>query len=66
MRDTGNISQYRAKLDQTLSSHDLVNDDLLKNLVKNQMLRSSECDLQGLFFVTSNLGFTLMGSHLIL
>ncbi|XP_049381242.1 uncharacterized protein LOC125845751 [Solanum stenotomum] len=46
MRDTGNISQYRAKLDQTLSSHDLVNDDLLKNLVKNQMLRSSECDLQ--------------------
>ncbi|KAK4736534.1 hypothetical protein R3W88_000231 [Solanum pinnatisectum] len=46
MRDTGNISQYRAKLDQTLSSHDLVNDDLLKNLVKNQMVRSSECDLQ--------------------
>ncbi|MCD7451527.1 hypothetical protein HAX54_012513 [Datura stramonium] len=46
MRDTGNISQYRDKLDQTLSSHDLVNDDLLKNLVKNQMLSSSECDLQ--------------------
>lgn len=46
MKDTGNISQYRDKLDQTLSSHDLVNNDLLKNLVKNQMLRSSECDLQ--------------------
>ncbi|CAN4113928.1 unnamed protein product [Withania somnifera] len=46
MRDTGNISQYRDKLDQTLSSHDLVNNDLLKNLVKNQMLRTSECDLQ--------------------
>ncbi|XP_055818927.1 uncharacterized protein LOC129887741 [Solanum dulcamara] len=46
MKDTGNISQYRDKLDQTLSSHDLLNNDLLKNLVKNQMLRSSECDLQ--------------------
>ncbi|KAF3663106.1 putative DEAD-box ATP-dependent RNA helicase 37-like isoform 1 [Capsicum annuum] len=46
MRDNGNISEYRDKLDQTLSSHDLVNDDLLKNLVKNQMLRSSECGLQ--------------------
>ncbi|CAN4089655.1 unnamed protein product [Withania somnifera] len=46
MRDTGNISRYRDTLDQTLSSHDLVNNDLLKNLVKNQMLRSSECDLQ--------------------
>ncbi|XP_009626382.1 uncharacterized protein [Nicotiana tomentosiformis] len=46
MRDTGNISQYRDRLDQTLASHDLVNNDLLKPLVKNQMLRSSECDLQ--------------------
>ncbi|XP_016487414.2 uncharacterized protein LOC107807522 isoform X1 [Nicotiana tabacum] len=46
MRDTGNISQYRNRLDQTLSSHDLVNDDMLKTLVKNQILRSSESDLQ--------------------
>ncbi|XP_060196598.1 uncharacterized protein LOC132625944 isoform X2 [Lycium barbarum] len=46
MKDTGNISQYRDKLDQTLLSPDLVNNDLLKNLVKNQMLRLSECDLQ--------------------
>lgn len=61
MKDTGNISQYRDKLDQTLSSHDLVNNDLLKNLVKNQMLRSSECDLQGLFYVISNLDFTTVG-----
>ncbi|KAK4380665.1 hypothetical protein RND71_002527 [Anisodus tanguticus] len=45
MKDTGNISQYQDKLDQTLLSHDLVNNDLLKNLVKNQLLRSSECDL---------------------
>lgn len=66
MRDNGNISEYRDKLDQTLSSHDLVNDDLLKNLVKNQMLRSSECGLQGLFYVTLNLDVTLIGSHVIL
>lgn len=42
MKDTGNVSQYRDKLDQTLSSHDLVSNDLLKNLVKNQMLRSGD------------------------
>ncbi|OIS97833.1 PREDICTED: uncharacterized protein LOC109233190 isoform X2 [Nicotiana attenuata] len=46
MRDTGNISQYRCRLDQTLSSQDLVNNDMLKTLVKNQILRSSECDAQ--------------------
>ncbi|KAM3288381.1 putative protein isoform X1 [Capsicum chacoense] len=45
MRDSGNISQYRNRLDQTLSSDDLVNYDKLKTLVKNQILRSSECDL---------------------
>ncbi|XP_059296160.1 uncharacterized protein LOC132049403 isoform X2 [Lycium ferocissimum] len=44
MRDSGNISQYRSRLDQTLSCHDLVDDDMLKTLVKNQILRSSGSD----------------------
>ncbi|MCD7455225.1 hypothetical protein HAX54_027437 [Datura stramonium] len=45
MEDTDNISQYRSRLDQTLSSDDLVDYDMLKTLVKNQILSSSECDL---------------------
>ncbi|XP_049400570.1 uncharacterized protein LOC125864589 isoform X2 [Solanum stenotomum] len=45
MKDSGNISQYRSRLDQTLSSDDLVDYDKLKSLVKNQILCSSECDL---------------------
>ncbi|XP_015165485.1 uncharacterized protein [Solanum tuberosum] len=45
MKDNGNISQYRSRLDQTLSSDDLVDYDKLKSLVKNQILCSSECDL---------------------
>ncbi|KAJ8570601.1 hypothetical protein K7X08_037573 [Anisodus acutangulus] len=46
MKDSGNISQYRSRLDQTLSSHDLVDYDKLKTIVKNQILSSSECDLR--------------------
>ncbi|KAH0723452.1 hypothetical protein KY285_006004 [Solanum tuberosum] len=45
MKDNGNISQYRSRLDDTLSSDDLVDYDKLKSLVKNQILCSSECDL---------------------
>ncbi|KAG5583176.1 hypothetical protein H5410_053803 [Solanum commersonii] len=45
MKDSGNISQYRSRLDHTLSSDDLVDYDKLKSLVKNQILCSSECDL---------------------
>ncbi|KAH0721139.1 hypothetical protein KY290_006057 [Solanum tuberosum] len=45
MKDNGNISQYRSRLDHTLSSDDLVDYDKLKSLVKNQILCSSECDL---------------------
>lgn len=47
MKDNGNISQYRSRLDQTLSSDDLVDYAKLKSLVENQILRSSECDLNG-------------------
>ncbi|TMW93753.1 hypothetical protein EJD97_011201 [Solanum chilense] len=45
MKDSGNISQYRSRLDQTLSSDDLVDYDRLKSLVKNQIVCLSECDL---------------------
>ncbi|XP_049342784.1 uncharacterized protein LOC125807067 isoform X2 [Solanum verrucosum] len=45
MKDNGNISQYRTRLDDTLSSDDLVDYDKLNSLVKNQILCSSECDL---------------------
>nr|XP_004249397.1 uncharacterized protein LOC101245600 isoform X2 [Solanum lycopersicum]XP_010312210.1 uncharacterized protein LOC101245600 isoform X2 [Solanum lycopersicum] len=45
MKDSGNISQYRSRLDQTLSSDDLVDYDRLKSLVKNQIVCLSECDV---------------------
>ncbi|CAI9760903.1 unnamed protein product [Fraxinus pennsylvanica] len=41
----GDISDYRHKLDKTLASQNLVNEEILKTLVKNQFLRSS-VDLQ--------------------
>ncbi|GFY93470.1 hypothetical protein Acr_08g0018660 [Actinidia rufa] len=41
-----NISQYRGRLDKTLASHDLANEETLKTLVKSQMLRSSECGIE--------------------
>lgn len=47
MKDSGNISQYRSRLDQTLSSDDLVDYDRLKSLVKNQIVCLSECDVHG-------------------
>ncbi|GMP98511.1 hypothetical protein CsSME_00046365 [Camellia sinensis var. sinensis] len=41
-----NISQYRERLDKTLASYDLANEESLKVLVKNQVLRSSQCELE--------------------
>ncbi|CAI9783360.1 unnamed protein product [Fraxinus pennsylvanica] len=41
----GDISEYRRKLDKTLTSQNLANEETLKTLVKNQLLRSS-VDLQ--------------------
>ncbi|KAL0333562.1 UNVERIFIED_CONTAM: hypothetical protein Sangu_1512400 [Sesamum angustifolium] len=40
-------SDYRRKLDKTLSSPDLTNHEILRTLVKNQILQSSECRLEG-------------------
>lgn len=47
MESKENISQYRQRLDKTLASHDLVNEEALKTLVKNQMMWSSQCEVEG-------------------
>ncbi|KAL0337090.1 UNVERIFIED_CONTAM: hypothetical protein Scaly_1984100 [Sesamum calycinum] len=47
MEGNGKISDYRRKLDKTLSSPDLTNHEILRTLVKNQILQSSECRLEG-------------------
>ncbi|KAJ8754472.1 hypothetical protein K2173_005633 [Erythroxylum novogranatense] len=41
MGKSGNISQYRERLDKTLASPELTNHDSLKILIRNQLLRSS-------------------------
>ncbi|VFQ59242.1 unnamed protein product [Cuscuta campestris] len=41
MAEKGNISEYRDRLDKTLSCHDLVSKEVLKRLVRNQILSSS-------------------------
>ncbi|KAK4392017.1 hypothetical protein Sango_1979500 [Sesamum angolense] len=46
MEGNGKISDYRRKLDKTLSSPDLTNHEILRTLVKNQILQSSECRLE--------------------
>ncbi|XP_058192285.1 uncharacterized protein LOC131309704 isoform X1 [Rhododendron vialii] len=46
MESKENINQYRQRLDKTLASHDLVNEEALKTLVKNQMMWSSQCEVE--------------------
>ncbi|KAE8125254.1 hypothetical protein FH972_020085 [Carpinus fangiana] len=41
------ITQYRERLDKTLASPDLTNEDTLKTLVKNQLLHSSKDEIKG-------------------
>ncbi|XP_073016800.1 uncharacterized protein [Primulina eburnea] len=41
MERKGDISDYRSKLDNTLASPDLTNDETIKTLLKNQILESS-------------------------
>ncbi|GLT38518.1 hypothetical protein SLA2020_127620 [Shorea laevis] len=41
------ISEYREKLDKTLASAELMNEETLKNLIKNQILRSSKHEKEG-------------------
>ncbi|KAK7268117.1 hypothetical protein RIF29_20804 [Crotalaria pallida] len=40
------IVQYRERLDRTLASPDLTNDEMLKSLVKSQLLHSSEPEVE--------------------
>lgn len=42
-----NTMQYRERLDKTLSSPDLTNVEMLEALVKNQLYRSSEPEIEG-------------------
>lgn len=41
------IVQYRERLDRTLASLDLTNDEILKKLVESQLPRSSEPEIEG-------------------
>ncbi|GKU91122.1 hypothetical protein SLEP1_g5039 [Rubroshorea leprosula] len=45
--EKGKISEYREKLDKTLASAELTNEETLKNLIKNQILRSSKHEKEG-------------------
>ncbi|KAJ1390661.1 START-like domain superfamily [Sesbania bispinosa] len=42
-----NIVQYRERLDKTLASPDLTNDQILKTLVESQLQRSSQLEIEG-------------------
>lgn len=42
----GEIAEYRERLDKTLASHDLTDEETLKTLVKDHMLRSKEHEIQ--------------------
>lgn len=44
------ISDYRSKLDRTLASPDLTNDETIKTLLKNQIVESSYLQFEGLYF----------------
>ncbi|KAL0338739.1 UNVERIFIED_CONTAM: hypothetical protein Sangu_1396000 [Sesamum angustifolium] len=46
MESRGNISDYRSKLDKTLASPDLTKDEMIHTLVKNQILQSSDHQLE--------------------
>ena len=43
------VVQYRERLDKTLASPDLINEERLKTLFKNQLLRSPEQKLEGYY-----------------
>lgn len=47
MAKKGNIVQYRERLDNTLASPDLTNDQILKKLIKSQLQRSSKLETEG-------------------
>ncbi|XP_057805257.1 uncharacterized protein LOC131020460 [Salvia miltiorrhiza] len=47
MDGKGTISDYRSKMDTTLSSPDLTNHERLQTLVRNQILQSSDLQFEG-------------------
>lgn len=48
------ITQYRERLDRTLASPSLTDEEALKTLVKNQLIRSKEHGNEGCQFLTSS------------
>ncbi|MCI07088.1 START-2 domain protein [Trifolium medium] len=46
MENRKNIVQYRERLDKTLTSFDLTNDQKLKSLVESQFCRSSQSEME--------------------
>ncbi|KAF6169955.1 hypothetical protein GIB67_034347 [Kingdonia uniflora] len=49
MEKNQKILEYRKRLDKTLASHDLVNKESIKTLVKNQLLRSSPSEPHAIY-----------------
>lgn len=47
MDGKGSISDYRNKMDKTLASPDLTNNEKLQTLVRNQILQSSNSRFEG-------------------
>lgn len=45
------ILEFRKRLDETLASPTLANDESLKSLVENQLLHSSSCQTEGWLIV---------------
>lgn len=46
-----NILEFRGRLDDTLAMPDLVNEESIRSLVKNQLLHSSLLGNEGLSFI---------------
>lgn len=55
MDGEGHISDYRSRLDKTLTSPDLTNEEIVHTLVKNQILQTMDSQLGGLFVLISYL-----------
>lgn len=50
MEKKSKITQYRERLDKTLASPDLKNEERLKTLVKDQLLHSTKDETKGYIF----------------
>lgn len=51
MDEEGRISDYRSRLDKTLLSSNLTNEEMVHSLVKNQILQTMDSQLGGSYFL---------------